>query len=68
MHYNLRYEKVTSHRLHEIEGHYIIKLKEYTLEKTAAIKNGQSRETGNIGYTGHRTKTDTKIPHRNLKR
>jgi len=23
-----------------------------------AIKNGQSRETGNIGYTRHRTKTN----------
>jgi hypothetical protein len=23
-----------------------------------AIKNGQSRETGNIGHTGHRTKTN----------
>jgi hypothetical protein len=29
------------------------------LEKTkGAIKNGQSRETGNIGYTRHRTKTN----------
>ena len=26
--------------------------------KQGAIKNGQSRETGNIGYTGHRTKTN----------
>ena len=23
-----------------------------------AIKNGQSRETGNIGYTRHKTKTN----------
>jgi len=23
-----------------------------------AITNGQSRETGNIGHTGHRTKTN----------
>ena len=30
-----------------------------TLEKTeGAIKNGQSRETGNIGYTLHRTKAN----------
>ncbi len=29
------------------------------LEKTdAAIKSGQSRETGNIGYTRHKTKTN----------
>ena len=29
------------------------------LEKTEeAIKNGQSRETGNIGYTRHMTKTN----------
>ena len=28
------------------------------LEKTdAAITSGQSRETGNIGYTGHKAKT-----------
>ena len=26
--------------------------------KQGAIKNGQSRETGNIGYTRHRTKTN----------
>jgi hypothetical protein len=31
------------------------------LEKTEeAIKNGQSRETGNIGYTRHMTKTNKK--------
>jgi hypothetical protein len=31
----------------------------YTLEKTkGAIEKGQSRETGNIGYTRHRTKTN----------
>jgi hypothetical protein len=31
---------------------------ELPLEKTeGAIKNGQSRETGNIGHTRHRTKT-----------
>jgi hypothetical protein len=30
-----------------------------TVEKTEeAIKNGQSRETGNIGYTRHRTMTN----------
>ena len=29
------------------------------LEKTErAIKNGQSKETGNAGYTRHRTKTN----------
>jgi len=29
------------------------------LEKTEEqIKNGQSRDTGNIGYTRHRTKTN----------
>ena len=29
------------------------------LEKIeVAIKNGQSRDTGNIGYTRHRTKTN----------
>jgi hypothetical protein len=26
--------------------------------KQGASKNGQSRETGNIGYTRHRTKTN----------
>jgi hypothetical protein len=31
----------------------------YTLEKTeGAIKNEQSRETSNIGYTRHKTKTN----------
>ena len=31
------------------------------LEKTkGTIKNGQPRDTGNIGYTRHRTKTITK--------
>jgi hypothetical protein len=35
----------------------IIRIKK-TLEKTeGAIKNGQSRETGEIGYTKHKTKT-----------
>jgi hypothetical protein len=35
-----------------------------TLEKTeGAIKNEQSRVTGNIGYTRHRTKTKKK-PHK----
>jgi hypothetical protein len=39
-------------------------------EKTeGAIKNGQSRETVNIGFTRHRTKTNkTKTQHRKLKR
>jgi len=33
--------------------------KNRTLEKTErAIKNGQARETGNIWYTRHRTKTN----------
>jgi hypothetical protein len=27
-------------------------------ETEGAIKNGQSRDTGNIGYTKHRTKTN----------
>ena len=32
------------------------------LEKTeGAIKNGQSRETGNIGFTRHKTKTKKAI-------
>jgi hypothetical protein len=32
--------------------------------KQGAIKKGQSRETGNIGYTRHRTKTkNTKKTH-----
>jgi hypothetical protein len=39
-----------------------------TLEKTEeAIKNGQSRDTGNIRYTRHRTKsteTNKKTQHR----
>ena len=31
----------------------------YTLEKTeGVIKNEQSRDTGNIGYTRHMTKTN----------
>jgi hypothetical protein len=35
------------------------------LEKTeGVIKNGQSRETGNIGHIGHKAKTNTtKIQH-----
>jgi hypothetical protein len=34
-----------------------------------AIKNGQSRETGNIRYTRHNTKTNkTNTQHRKLKR
>jgi hypothetical protein len=38
-------------------------------EKTdGAMKNGQSRDTGNIGYTRHRTKTNkTKTQHRTKK-
>jgi hypothetical protein len=33
------------------------------LENTeGAIKNGQSRETGNIGYTRHRTNKCKRIP------
>jgi hypothetical protein len=36
-----------------------------TLEKTeGTIKNGQSRETDNIGYTKHKTKTNRQIPSR----
>jgi hypothetical protein len=31
--------------------------------KQGAIKNGQSRETGNIGYTRHRTKTNKTKGH-----
>jgi len=35
----------------------------YTLENTdGAIKNGQSRETGNVGYT-RRRQTKTKTQH-----
>ena len=35
------------------------KQNKYTLEKTeGVIKNGQPRETGNIRYTRHRTKTN----------
>ena len=33
----------------------------YTLEKSGVIKNEQSRDTGNIGYTRHRTKTNKQI-------
>jgi hypothetical protein len=41
----------------------------YTLETTkGAIKNGQSRGTGNIGHTRHRRKTNKTIQHRKLKR
>ena len=37
---------------------------EYTLEKTeGTIKNLQSRDTGNIGYTRHRTKTNKAQKH-----
>jgi len=40
----------------------------YNLEKTeGAIKNVQPRETGNIGFTRHRTKT-YKIKTYNTKR
>ena len=48
---------------------YISLLKQI-LEKTEmAIKNGQSRETGNIGHKKHRKKTNkaNKIKHRKLK-
>ena len=40
------------------------------LEKTeGAIKNEQSRNTGNIGYTRNRTETNkAKTQHRKLKR
>ena len=39
-------------------GYYTISDNIQTLEKTErAIKNGQSRATGNTGYTRHRTKT-----------
>ena len=35
----------------------------YMLENTeGAINNGQSRETGNIGYTRHRTNKCWRIP------
>jgi hypothetical protein len=34
---------------------YTILMKTYTLEKAeGTIKNGQSRETGNIGHTRHK--------------
>jgi hypothetical protein len=34
------------------------------LEKTEGeIKNGESRDTGNIGHTRHRTKTNKTIKH-----
>jgi hypothetical protein len=37
----------------------IVSYLQYTLEKTeGAIKNGESRETGNSGYTRHKTKTN----------
>ena len=40
-------------------------LDEYTLEKTEeAIKNGQSRDNDNIGYTRHRTKTENKTKYK----
>ena len=36
-------------------------------ENQVASKNGQSRETDNIGYTGHLTKTKkTKTQHRKI--
>ena len=39
----------------------------YVRENQKAIKNGQSRDTGNIGYIIHRTKTDNqKVLHRKL--
>jgi hypothetical protein len=31
-----------------------------------AIKNGQSRETGNIGYTRHKVKTNKTKPQHNM--
>ena len=38
------------------------------LEKTEReIKNGQSRDTGNIGYTRHMTKTNKKHTHTSQK-
>ena len=38
-------------------------------ENQRAIKKTQSRDTGNIGYTKHRSKTNTtKTQHRKLKR
>ena len=45
------------------------RLPEYTLEKTeGAIKNGHSpRETGNIGYTRHRAKTNKAKTQHNMR-
>jgi hypothetical protein len=37
-------------------------------EYEGAIKNGQSRETGNIGYTRHRTNKCWRIPKVQSKR
>ena len=37
------------------------------LENTeGAIKKGQSRETGNIGYTRRKTKTNKQKPHNTI--
>jgi len=36
----------------------------FVIMNHGAITNGQSRETGNIGYTNHKTKTNkTKTQH-----
>jgi len=58
--YILCYKSNTSMFCHDMLMQVYIYLTDIlTLEKTEwAIKNGQSRDTGNIGYTRHRTKTN----------
>ena len=43
------------HRVHKTQDKYMLENSE------GAIKNGQSRETGNIGYTRHRTNKRQRI-------
>ena len=60
-----------SFKLQKCTGsNYQIRLLKNTLEKAeGAIKNGQSRDTGNIVYTRHTTKTNkTTTKHRKLKK
>jgi hypothetical protein len=49
--------------------HWVHKTHDEDKQNRGAMKNGQSRETANIGYTRYRMKTNkTKTQHRNLRK
>jgi hypothetical protein len=49
---------------------YLLAIQNYNFKRVpfGHIKNGQSRNTGNIDYTRHRTNKQTKTQHRQLNR